>query len=374
MSTQTSTPAEQLLDTTQPVRSGEELDLDALTGYLRDELPGADAHSIELEQFPGGHSNLTYLVRAGGREYVLRRPPFGTEVATAHDMGREYRVLASLSQVFAKAPAPIVHCQDTSVLGAPFYLMERVRGVIVRRKPPKGLHIDENLAQRLSQALIDTLADLHAVDYRAAGLAELGKPVGYVERQIRGWSKRYDKAQTDDIPSVRALSSWLFEQLGDLYADGRGASESERSALIHNDFKFDNVVLDPEDLANIVGILDWEMSTLGDPLMDLGTTLCYWVEARDPPLMHEIRFGPTHLPGMFTRAQLIERYAEKSGRNVDKILFYYVFGLFKTAVVAQQIYYRYKHGYTTDKRFEKMLLGAKVMSQYAEAVIARGTV
>lgn len=373
MSTDTSTPVEQLLDATQPVRPGEELDLDALTGYLRDKLPGADAHTIELEQFPGGHSNLTYLVRAGEREYVLRRPPFGTEVATAHDMGREYRVLSRLSQVFSRAPAPILHCEDTSVLGAPFYLMERVRGVIVRRKPPRGMHIDANLAQRLSRTLIDTLAELHAVDYRAVGLGELGKPEGYVERQIRGWSKRYHKAQTDDIPSVNAVSGWLREQSGSLYGDGH-ADERAGSALIHNDFKFDNVVLDPDDFANIVGILDWEMSTLGDPLMDLGTTLCYWVEGTDPPMLHEIRFGPTHLPGMFTRAQLVERYAETSGRNVDKIVFYYVFGLFKTAVVAQQIYYRYKHGHTTDQRFEKMLLGVKVLSQYAEAVIARGTV
>ena len=364
-----------LIDTTRPVRAGEELDIPKLSEYLRGRLPGpkldADiAPVLTVEQFPGGHSNLTYLVRTDEREYVLRRPPFGTQVATAHDMGREYRVLSKLSQVFPKAPMPVLYCpadEAEAILGAPFYLMERLRGVIVRRNPPAGLALDENTAERMSYALIDTLAELHAVDYQAVGLGDLGKPEGYVERQIRGWSKRYDKAQTDDIPSVAQLSKWLRERLP--ASDGASAS----ATLIHNDFKFDNVVLDPTDCARIVGILDWEMATLGDPLMDVGTSLCYWVEAKDPPMLHEIRFGPTHLPGMLTRAQLVERYAEKSGRDVSDILYYYAYGLFKTAVVAQQIYYRYRRGHTTDKRFEKMLLGVKVLSQYALAVIARGT-
>ena len=362
---------EQFIDTTRPVRAGEELDLHKLADFLRGRLPDSDPGrplALTLEQFPGGHSNLTYLVRAQGREYVLRRPPFGTKVATAHDMGREFRVLSKLAKVFAKAPAPILHCDDESVLGAPFYLMERLRGVIVRRDPVKGMTIDTDLARRMSYALIDALAELHAVNYAAVGLGDLGKPDGYVERQIRGWSKRYDKAQTDDIPSVGELSRWLHDRLPDVN-DATDAT----SALIHNDFKFDNLVLAADDYTNIVGILDWEMSTLGDPLMDLGTTLCYWIEAKDPPMLNEIRFGPTQLPGMLTRAQLAERYAEKSGRDIGNILFYYVYGLFKTAVVAQQIYYRYKRGHTTDERFEKMLLGVKVLSQYALAVIKRGT-
>lgn len=361
------------MDETRPVRAGEELDADKLAGYLRGRLPVGDGDRdhldhLVIEQFPGGHSNLTYLIRVAGREYVLRRPPFGTKVRTAHDMGREYRVLSKLAPVFAPAPAPVLHCDDTSVLGVPFYLMERVRGVVVRRKLPEGLAIDENTARRMAEALVDTLVALHAVDYRAAGLGDLGKPAGYVERQVRGWSKRYDGSQTDDIQSVTGVSRWLHERLADI--DDSGA----QSALIHNDYKFDNVVLDPADLANIIGILDWEMSTLGHPLMDLGTTLCYWVEAGDSPMMHEIRFGPTHIPGMLTRAQVIERYAERSGRDLGNITFYYVFGLFKTAVVAQQIYYRFRHGHTRDQRFEKMIVAVKVLSQYAQSVIDRGLV
>ena len=250
------------------------------------------------------------------------------------------------------------------MLGAPFYLMSRMRGIIVRRNPPKGMHIDEQTAQRMSENLIDTLAELHAVDFQAIGLSQLGKPEGYVKRQIEGWRKRYDNAQTDEIPSVVQLADWLRDNLP---ADGA-------PALIHNDYKFDNVVLSGQDITQIIGILDWEMTTLGDPLMDLGTSLCYWVEKQDPPMLHEIRFGPTHLPGMLTRQQLVERYATRSGRDASNILYYYAYGLFKTAVVAQQIYYRFKTGLTDDQRFDKMLLGVKVLSQYGLAVIARGHV
>ena len=366
---------ETLLDSTCPVRAGEELDLEKLGAYLRGRLPGTDTDApldLSVEQFPGGHSNLTYLIRVGDRaeEYVLRRPPFGTKVATAHDMGREFRVLDKLAPVFARAPAPVLHCDDSSVLGAPFYLMERVRGVIVRRDSPASMAIDENMARHLCHTLVDTLVELHAVDYRAAGLGDLGKPAGYVARQVTGWHERYEQSQTDAIPAVAELSCWLHDQLADM--DDDPDRQTAAATLIHNDFKFDNVVLAADDFTNVVGILDWEMSTVGDPLMDLGTTLCYWVEARDPPMLHEIRFGPTHLPGMLTRRELARRYADKSGRRIDDILFYYAYGLFKTAVVAQQIYYRYKRGHTSDKRFEKMLLGVKVLSQYAVAIIERG--
>lgn len=362
MTSNTDTAPSIATDPTRPVRPGEELDTHALRTYLRAQL----SHPVDellIEQFPGGHSNLTYLVRVPGHAaYVLRRPPVGSKVATAHDMGREYRVLSKLAQVFAQAPMPISFCDDTSVLGAPFYLMQRIEGVILRRRLPDGLTLDPDTARRMCEALIDTLAALHAVDYQAAGLADLGKPRGYVKRQIEGWSKRYRGSQTDDIPAVERLAAWLGEHM-----PGDGAA-----ALIHNDYKFDNVVFDAADLTCIIGILDWEMSTLGDPLMDLGTSLCYWVQADDPPMLEEMRFGPTHVPGMMTRDMIAARYAEKSGHDISNIVYYYVFGLFKTAVVAQQIYYRYKQGLTQDPRFARMIRGVDVLSQYALAVIARG--
>lgn len=352
----------ELIDDTRPVRPGEELDLDRLRGYLQAHLLADSSAEIEIEQFPRGHSNLTYLVRRGEREYVLRRPPFGSRVKSAHDMGREHRVLSRLAPVYAKAPRPVLFCDDTAVLGAEFYLMERVRGVILRKDPPAGLDIDEPLARGLSEMLVTTLAELHAVDYQAAGLGDFGKPAGYVERQVSGWTKRYAGSRTDDIPAVDEVARWLAAHL----------PPDAAPALIHNDFKFDNLVLDPDDLTRARGILDWEMSTIGDPLMDLGTLLCYWVESGDPPLMHEIRFGPTHLPGMMTRAELAARYGERSGRDVSNVAFYYAFGLFKTAVVAQQIYYRYKQGLTRDPRFAAMIMGVRALAEKARQTIDRG--
>ncbi|ACY14609.1 phosphotransferase family protein [Haliangium ochraceum] len=356
-------------DDPRPVRSGEELDAERLRAYLLAHLPKpeGDADSdaeLAIEQFPGGHSNLTYLIRFGGREYVLRRPPFGSKVKSAHDMGREFRVLSKLAPVYEKAPRPALHCQDSEVIGAEFYLMERLRGVIVRKDPPADMGIDEGLARRMSEAVVGTLAELHAVDYQAAGLGDFGKPDGYVARQVSGWRKRYEGSQTDDIAAVVEVADWLSDN----------QPKSGAPALIHNDFKFDNLVLDPADLTRVRGVLDWEMSTVGDPLMDLGTTLCYWVEAGDPALMHQIRFGPTHLPGMMTRAELAARYGELSGRDVSDVVFYYVFGLFKTAVVAQQIYYRFHQGLTQDARFAKMIIGVRALAEKARITIAQGTI
>jgi aminoglycoside phosphotransferase (APT) family kinase protein len=346
-----------LLDGTRPVRAGEELDLPRLREYLAAALGTSGAP--EVEQFPGGHSNLTYLVRVDGREMVLRRPPFGSKVKTAHDMAREHRVLSRLSPVYPKAPRPIAFCEDTSVLGAPFYLMERVRGVIVRREPPAGVDLGPETARRLAHAFVDALLELHAVDYAAAGLAELGHPEGYVERQVTGWTKRYQDARTDELPDMETVAAWLDAH--------RPASPAP--SLIHNDFKYDNLVLDPQDPTRIVGVLDWEMSTVGDPLMDLGTALCYWVQADDPADLQAVRFGATSLPGTPTRRELADRYAEKSGLALDQLPFYYAFGLFKTAVVAQQIYYRFKQGLTADQRFAAMIHGVRALSAQAARVV-----
>jgi aminoglycoside phosphotransferase (APT) family kinase protein len=351
------------LDHAEAVRPGEELDAPRLEGYLREHLPQF-AGPLVVEQFPHGHSNLTYLIRLGTTELVLRRPPFGNQVQTAHDMSREYRVLSKLSAVFPAAPQPYLFCDDVSVLGAPFYLMERREGVILRRALPPGMVLHEHTASRLGQSLIETLARLHAIDYQGAGLADLGKPAGYVARQVTGWTDRYVKSRTDDLPAMERMARWLAEHM----------PPESGAAVIHNDYKYDNVVLDPHDMTRIVAVLDWEMATLGDPLMDLGTTLGYWIEAGDPEALRLARLGPTMLPGSLSRRQLVEHYERAAGRKVANPLFYYCFGLFKIAVIIQQIYARFARGKTHDPRFARLNEVVAVMSQQAERAIETGTI
>jgi aminoglycoside phosphotransferase (APT) family kinase protein len=346
-------------DQPQSVRAGEELDTTSLGAYLDRELGAHGA--VRVEQFPGGHSNLTYLVHHGDREYVLRRPPFGSKVKSAHDMGREVAVLSKLAPVFDRAPRVIAHHDDADVLGAPFYLMERRRGVILRKELPA--EVDATRARRLCELLVDTLVDLHAVDYTAAGLGDFGKPVGYIERQVRGWTERYGGSQTDDIPDMTTVAAWLDAKRP---ADGP-------AALIHNDFKFDNVIFDPS-LERITGVLDWEMATVGDPLMDFGTSVSYWVEATDPPVFQMPIFGITSKPGMVKRAEVAARYFERSGRRTDQLVFFYSFGVFKTAVVLQQIYYRYAKGLTQDPRFASFILVVRALAEQAKRAIDRGSV
>jgi aminoglycoside phosphotransferase (APT) family kinase protein len=351
------------VDEARQVRAGEELDVESLGSWLRARLPELqDSAELAIEQFPSGHSNLTYLMRSGDREYVLRRPPFGSKVKSAHDMGREFLVLSKLHAVFPIAPEPLLYCEDEGVIGAKFYVMRRIRGIILRRSLPQGLSLDEAAIRTLHEAFLDNLARLHSLDYRAAGLGDLGKPQGYVKRQVEGWTKRYADSQTDAIECVHQVADWLKEH-----------QPSESGAtLIHNDYKLDNVVLDPAEPTRIIGVLDWEMATVGDPLMDLGTTLSYWVEEHDSEAMKFLGWGPTHVPGSLTRRELAARYAEKTGRDVSKVLFHYSFGLFKTAVVAQQIYYRYKLGLTKDERFAPLIVGVELLCTRAREAIDAG--
>ena len=335
-------PKPSVQDDAGRIRAGEELDLARLEPYLRTQFPNLNGPLV-VRQFPSGHSNLTYSVMLGETEMVLRRPPFGSKVKTAHDMGREYRVLERLHASYP-APKPIVYCSDESVLGASFYMMQRVRGVILRRELPPGLDLSPPTARRLSEAFIDNLAALHQLDYQALGLGDLGRPQGYLERQVKGWTERYYGSKTHELPEVERITAWLKEHM---------PAESG-ATLIHNDYKYDNMVLDANDITRIVAVLDWEMSTLGDPLTDLGTALAYWVEADDPADMPPARWGPTATLGSLTRMELLERYHAKTGRDVSCIVFYYVFALFKTAVIIQQIYYRYYHGMTKDERFSSM--------------------
>lgn len=340
------------------VRDGEQLDLDQLLPVLEREV--GLTGPARLSQFRRGHSNLTYLLAyEDGQEFVLRRPPFGVSGQGAHDMSREWRVLDKLHPVWGKVPRPVFFCDDHDVLGCDFYLTERCQGAVLRKKLPDGVAGDPDQARAWCELLVDTLCELHAIDCDAAGIT-WGHPDGYVQRQVEGWTGRYQKAQTDDIDAMDATMGWLADKL----------PASAAPVLLHNDYKFDNVMLDAESLSKVVAVFDWEMSTRGDPLMDVGTMLSYWVQADDPAPLHEARFGPTHLPGAMTRRELVDRYAEKTGRNVDEILFYYVFGLFKTAVVTQQIYARFKRGLTKDPRFAMMLQATQLLSGLAQGAIA----
>jgi aminoglycoside phosphotransferase (APT) family kinase protein len=350
------------LDDTQPVRPGEELNLAALEPYLREHLPEARG-PLSVEQFPGGASNLTYLVRLGETELVLRRPPFGNRVKTAHDMGREYRVLSKLHRVYRPAPRPFLYCEDESVLGAPFYCMERRRGVVLRRKLPDGVVLDPATVAALNRSFIDNLVEFHHIDYEAAGLGDLGKPAGFVKRQVEGWNKRYEACRTEDWRDMEFLMAWFPKR----------APAQSASSLVHNDYKFDNLMLDPHDLTKIVAVLDWEMCTLGDPMLDFGTVLAYWVEAGDPPPLQVHAFGPTQLPGSMSRRQLTDYYAEKSGFDTSNALFYYAFGLYKVAVIIQQIYYRYVQGFTSDERFAQFNKQVAALAQEAARAIDEGT-
>lgn len=341
-------------DKARPVRAGEELDLAKLSEFLR--FP---VETLFVEQFPGGHSNLTYLVRSGADEYVLRRPPFGSKVKSAHDMGREVAVLSKLAPVYSLAPKVIAYEETGTVLGAPFYLMERRHGVILRKDAPA----DQATIERICNLLVDALVELHAVDFKAAGLGDFGKPDGYVERQVTGWSDRYLKSQTDDIAAMTSVAAWL----------AANRPPESGAALIHNDFKFDNVIFDPE-LERITGVLDWEMSTIGDPLMDLGTAISYWAEARDGGVFQSGLFGITTKPGFPPRTAIAQRYFERSGRRTDHLVFYYVFGLFKTAVVLQQIYYRFAKGLTQDQRFAPFIMIVRAMSDLAQKSIDSGEI
>jgi aminoglycoside phosphotransferase (APT) family kinase protein len=329
-----------LLDRAAAIRPGEELDLASLESYLRRSFPEENG-ALEVRQFPSGHSNLTYSLTLGDRELVLRRPPFGSKVKSAHDMSREFRVLAKLHAVYPPAPEVLVYCDDDSVLGAPFYIMQPIHGIILRKHLPSGLDFPPEKARQVNKSLIDNLVFLHRIDYVAAGLADLGKPEGYLERQVRGWIERYHNSKTHDYPEVEKISSWMQQYI----------PATQSVSLVHNDYKFDNVVLDATDITKIVGVLDWEMCTIGDSLTDLGMTLAYWVESSDPEELKQNLSDVTTYPGSFTRTQVVEHYAGQTACDTAEIPFYLAFARFKLAVIVQQIFYRYHQGLTKDARF-----------------------
>jgi aminoglycoside phosphotransferase (APT) family kinase protein len=351
-------------DEAEEVREEERFDADRLRPWLEAAFPGARG-PISLLQFRKGHSNLTYLVRIGEHEAVLRRAPFGANIKGAHDMGREFKILSSLQGHYSKAPRPLGFCEDEPVIGARFYLMERVHGMILRGdSAASGVALTPELLRASSSALVDNLVELHAVDLVRSGLASIGHPQGYLERQVTGWTERYFRAKTDEVAEVEAAAAWL----------ARNMPAQGGAALVHNDYKFDNVVLDPADPSRIVAVLDWEMATVGDPLMDLGVMLGYWTDPDDPEEMKVRTYGPTFLPGSLSRLEIVERYARRSGRSVESVLFHYVFALFKIAVIVQQIYKRWVDGHTRDPRFADLIRSVRVLSGQAVRAMELGRI
>jgi aminoglycoside phosphotransferase (APT) family kinase protein len=328
------------------VRPDEQLDWPRLVAWLRAHLAQCGVAGLDVTrepdvaQFPGGHSNLTYLVRFGDVEIVIRRPPFGPVPPTAHDMAREFRWLSAMHRVFPLAPRPYLLCEDLEIIGSVFYAMERRNGLVVRADEPPVL-ANPAARRRVSGAMIDTLADLHAIDVHAQGLGPLGKPAGFVDRQVRGWTERWHRSRTTPLTEMDALADWLREHL---------PADPAVPSVVHGDFKLDNVMLDDGDLGRIVAVLDWEMSALGDPLVDLGILLAYWGPTA-PPEQRDALTTVTDRPGYLRPEEMVERYAARSGRDVSRIRYYEIFAVFKIAVVIQQIYYRYVQGQTADRRF-----------------------
>ena len=349
------------------VRDEDAFDVAAVAAWLRDhaaDTTGLDGEP-EVRQFSGGASNLTYLLRFSTgstgevRDLILRRPPAGTKAKGAHDMGREFRIQSQLAPVFPYVPTMVGFCDDESVLGSDFYVMERLAGPIPRKE--LGLDLDADQVRTLCTNVLDLLVDLHAVDPAAAGLSTLGKGEGYVARQVAGWSDRYRKAKTWNTPSYERVMAWLEDH----------RPPDRRTCLIHNDFRFDNVVLSADDPTKPIGLLDWEMATLGDPLMDLGGALAYWVQADDGRFFRGFRRQPTHLPGMMTRREVVDYYCRRSGLDLTDRdwAFYEVFGLFRLAVIVQQIYYRYHHKQTTNPAFKDFWLASIMLERRCRAII-----
>lgn len=348
------------IDEARTIREGEELNIENLQAFLNKELNTGNA-TLEISQFPSGFSNLTYLLKLGDKELVLRRPPFGAEkISKGHDMGREYKVLSRLNPVYSKAPKPLVYTEDLSVIGAPFYVMERVKGVILRSG--KKVDFSRQEARILAENFIHNLARLHKINVHDTGLIELGKPDGYMQRQVEGWIARYKKSQTDDIRDMDEVMEWFPSNI----------PESKHVSFIHNDYKYDNIVLSPDDPTQIKAVLDWEMSTVGDPLSDLATALAYTNESTDPEPLRV--FGIKAFEGVMSRDEMVRRYEAASGIKTENMVFHYAFASFKLGVICQQIYYRYKEGFTKDPRFAPLIFLVKATGKLSASAVRNGRI
>lgn len=339
----------------QEVRKGEELPAVKLKQFLQENhLIGSIESKLFVKQFTHGYSNLTYLLSIENKEYVLRKPPIGA-IKRGHDMSREFKVQSAVQKEFSKVPKMFAYTDDAAVLGSEFYIMEKVEGIILNFKEAKKRDIPANDYKTIANAWLDTFTELHQLDYDAIGLTNLGKPDGYVERQVTNWGKQYLKAATKDVPSAEKVMQWMQEN----------QPKNHQHCLIHNDYKYDNVVFKDNSWKEITAVLDWEMATLGDPLMDLGTSLGYWTLASDHDFVKQGIPSPTIFEGNPMRSEIVASYAKKSGRDIHNMVFYYAFGLFKIAVIAQQIYYRYSKGLTSDPRFANLDKAAELCCNLA---------
>ena len=339
----------------QEVRKGEELPAVKLKQFLQENhLIGSIESELFVKQFTHGYSNLTYLLSIENKEYVLRKPPIGA-IKRGHDMSREFKVQSAVQKEFSKVPKMFAYTDDAAVLGSEFYIMEKVEGIILNFKEAKKRDIPANDYKTIANAWLDAFTELHQLDYDAIGLTNLGKPEGYVERQVTNWGKQYLKAATKDVPSAEKVMQWMQENQPKNY----------QHCLIHNDYKYDNVVFKDNSWKEITAVLDWEMATLGDPLMDLGTSLGYWTLASDHDFVKQGIPSPTIFEGNPMRSEIVASYAKKSGRDIHNMVFYYAFGLFKIAVIAQQIYYRYSKGLTSDPRFANLDKAAELCCNLA---------
>ncbi len=347
-----------VVDVGGTVRQGEEINTDVVTGWLRTQGLTVD-DTVELTQYSGGASNWTYRLKYPQADLILRRPPKGTKAKGAHDMGREFRIQSMLKPVFPEVPDMVGHCDDESLIGSEFYVMHRIEGIIPRKHMPRGLSLSTEQTRQLCTNVWNKLIELHQVNLQSSGLHALSKGEGYTRRQLEGWSKRFDKAKTWNVSSFNKVRNWLDAHCPD----------DVKLCMIHNDWRLDNVVLNPENPTEVIGVLDWELATVGDPLMDLGSALAYWVQADDNFLMKMLQRQPSSLPGMMTRQDIVQHYLQRSGISTPNWTFYEVFGLFRLAVIAQQIYYRYHHKQTRNPAFKNFWIMVNYFDWRCKALI-----
>ena len=347
---------------TAPVRSGEELDWEALDRHLQKVIPGLEGRP-EISQFASGNSNLTYRLKYRNEDLVVRRPPFGTKAKSAHSMIREYRIMNALKPVYACVPDTLYYTDDESVIGSEFFIMRKVEGQVIKETIPDDWGFTATDTRRFCRQFWEKLIELHQVDYVAAGLEDFGKPEGYMQRQVLGWNGRYERVITPDVGEFSDVRNWLESNM---------PAGSGHHAVLHGDYRIDNVILDKQDPTVIRAVLDWEICALGEPLMDLGNALAYWTEPDDPPYLKALQMQPSTAEGMMTRTEILSLYSELTGRDTSGFLFYLVYGYFRNAVILQQIYYRFYHGQTQDERFRSFGAAARNLAEHCRLLIQSG--
>jgi aminoglycoside phosphotransferase (APT) family kinase protein len=347
-------------NTTIPIRKGEDLDWQTLDNHLKSVIPGLKGDP-DISQFPGGKSNLTYRLKYANNDLVIRRPPFGTRAKTAHSMIREYRIMTALKPVYPSVADTLYYTDDESIIGSEFYVMRRVDGLLIGKHIPQEWAFAAEDTRRLCTRFWEKLIELHQVDYVAAGLADFGKPEGYIERQILGWNRRFEKVITPDVDHFTDVRDWLVANM---------PVDNTRHSILHGDFRIDNVILDKHDPCNILAVLDWEICALGDPLMDLGSSLAYWIQDDDPEELKQLLIQPSNAPGMLSRREILELYQDRTRLDTSDFTFYMVYGYWRLAVILQQIYFRYFHGQTQDERFRTFGVATQKLGEHCQKLIA----